>query len=903
MFIEELTVRGYGRLKNFRIESGPGLNVVFGAHETGKSSVGNCIRDLLLGPGRWDEEGQGPRWPDARPWEGGSFQARVRYRLDGGESYTLQRDFDEGTCRVRDNDAGAEIPMDDTGGIAPGVRPPQPLRWASSVPQATPVASGAELAAAGVSDNGAISAEQRQAEWLQTQEGELRARLEDTQACAARAEEGVREAAYSFRKAQAMLLSTKLDQAREVLRGQAQLRPRLQAVERFGGMQLEQRDQVLRNQGRLEALDVEIGDMRRSLESLQEVRKSVGARLSTFEKFFLVTPADLEAVKSLKVVDTVSPTHLEEKKRNIEGFRHKDADISVRLNDISGRFTDFASDEEFESRIGALEKDVSRSELLASRIADLRESERRLQARQGTGRRFVMWGILAVAAAVLLAFLARRFEPDAGWAAVISGAIAVGCFALKLREDRASVDLNAAAQRTHDEVERMRVSVDQGRDGLRAIFEKCRVTTIKDLRSSYREFRALQRDLATVRAYIWNLERDIEAGQSTQQMETPRVLVDCGVISEWEPVTPRAVSSFLENFRKFQVIQEEEEGLKRRIHELMRDLDERREEEEKLKIRQTALLRDMGVSALEELDWALAGRQEYEKLKAQGSALDERLTSVLPGMTVEEAQATLDDALRSVRAFEERQSVRPTVQPERADEYRGRLEQMQELLATVSGEVAALEEQIATLAQRMRPCEQPSSADSSTRAVAAAMRPGGGDVGSTGGGVRLVAEAGVDVQPTVDSATGVIEQAYVAIMQQEIALRISSEKGRPVLQVRRPGTTAATPDSSGWMSPIALGRSASDLLQGLMHVALWAGPAATNLPLILENPFTRLDEPRLQRALQWLHEATARGQIYFLTSEEKARDVVRNLLKDRDAIVFEAFEGDLEIVAGAAPVA
>jgi len=854
MFIEELTVRGYGRLKDFRIESAKGLNCIYGANETGKSSVGNCLRDLLLGPGRWDDEVQGPRAPEARPWDGGMFQARVRYVLEDGTSYTVQRDFEAGTIRARDNNAQAEVPLDDPGGPAPGARPPEPLALGAASPEAAPP----------VDDEARLTLDS-----LTLAERDVRQKIEETAARLTPLQEEASRHEYVFRKSQMLGYTERLDQARNHERALASLRPRLLAVERFANMNTDSRDVVVRNQQRLESLDAEMGDIRKNLESLQEVRKSVGQKLTIYERFFTISQKEIETIKALNLAEGLWPAALEEKQRNIEGFRVKDADISARLAGIGDRFVDFKSDEEFESRIGGLEKEIARTEVLFSRVSDLKENEKKIAERAVTARRFLGWTAIMALLTGVLAWVAMETNPLIWWVVGLTVCMTGGCLYLKVREDRAAAEVTLASERIGGEVERMRGTVDKARDEMRGIFDKCRVTTIKDLRTAYREYRALQRDLATVRAYIWNLEREIEAGRARedQSAQTPRVLVECGVISEWEPVTPRAISDFLEKLRTFQAIHEEEDGLKRRIHELMRDLDEKREEEERLKVRQSAALREMGLTSIAELEWALTGRAEFEKLSAQATELDEKVLAAMRGATREQAQNRIHDALAVVRKFEQAGEVTDRrVDPGRMDEYELRTQQAQDVVGRVKSELAALEGQLEQIRQRMRPLEPPAA------------------------GAATV--AGDLVTRTVHH----LEQAYETITQQPITLRLIEEKGNPVLQVKRPGAALDT-----WMAPIALGRSASDLLHGLLLVERAVSFGST-LPLIMENPFTRLDVERRGRALEWLLELSRGRQIFFFTSQEESRDALRTIMQASGRRYTETIEGEFEILgASAAP--
>ncbi len=100
-----LWLDGYGRFSDHRIELRPGLQVILGPNEQGKSTIRNFISDMLYGQRR----GAQRNFEDAnelrRPWSGGErYAGRLVYVLDDKREIEVQRDFDKkrGTVAVFD---------------------------------------------------------------------------------------------------------------------------------------------------------------------------------------------------------------------------------------------------------------------------------------------------------------------------------------------------------------------------------------------------------------------------------------------------------------------------------------------------------------------------------------------------------------------------------------------------------------------------------------------------------------------------------------------------------------------------------------------------------------------------------------------------------------------------------
>ncbi|GMV91943.1 MAG: hypothetical protein AMXMBFR82_17210 [Candidatus Hydrogenedentota bacterium] len=96
MRLKQLWLDGYGRFTDRAIELAPGLQVILGPNEQGKTTVRCFVGDMLYGQKR---SAQQRLYDDSnelrRPWsEADTYGGRIVYELDGGREIEVQRNFD-----------------------------------------------------------------------------------------------------------------------------------------------------------------------------------------------------------------------------------------------------------------------------------------------------------------------------------------------------------------------------------------------------------------------------------------------------------------------------------------------------------------------------------------------------------------------------------------------------------------------------------------------------------------------------------------------------------------------------------------------------------------------------------------------------------------------------------------
>lgn len=112
--VNKLKINGFGRFSDRSFSLTPGLNVVFGGNEAGKSTIHSFIEAMLFGFGKANlakDEKQ-----KYRPWQVDSFGGEIEYTWSGGNVKVI-RDFNADKVKLIDcaNGEELEIPLNGNG--------------------------------------------------------------------------------------------------------------------------------------------------------------------------------------------------------------------------------------------------------------------------------------------------------------------------------------------------------------------------------------------------------------------------------------------------------------------------------------------------------------------------------------------------------------------------------------------------------------------------------------------------------------------------------------------------------------------------------------------------------------------------------------------------------------------
>lgn len=123
MIIRKLYISNFGKFKDNIIELKPGLNVIYGANEAGKSTIRSFIEGMLYGFKKADARRRS--FTDSRqryrPWLGSSYTGAIEYETDS-RVYRIERDFANDRINIYDATTGEDIGA--TCAILPGTREP-----------------------------------------------------------------------------------------------------------------------------------------------------------------------------------------------------------------------------------------------------------------------------------------------------------------------------------------------------------------------------------------------------------------------------------------------------------------------------------------------------------------------------------------------------------------------------------------------------------------------------------------------------------------------------------------------------------------------------------------------------------------------------------------------------------
>jgi uncharacterized protein YhaN len=109
--VESVHLHGFGRLAGRDFRFGPGLTIVHGPNEAGKSTLHAALSAALfglVGGGRRKREDTA-RIERFRPWDGGRYAATADIVTDGGRRIRVEWDFDRCRVAVVDAASGADV--------------------------------------------------------------------------------------------------------------------------------------------------------------------------------------------------------------------------------------------------------------------------------------------------------------------------------------------------------------------------------------------------------------------------------------------------------------------------------------------------------------------------------------------------------------------------------------------------------------------------------------------------------------------------------------------------------------------------------------------------------------------------------------------------------------------------
>lgn len=102
MEIAELILKHYGKFENHRMTLQPGINIIYGGNETGKTTIHSFVRSMFFGLNRArGKAARNDEYQVRQPWDTpGAFLGSMRIRVNG-EIYRIDRCFDRSTVPLQ----------------------------------------------------------------------------------------------------------------------------------------------------------------------------------------------------------------------------------------------------------------------------------------------------------------------------------------------------------------------------------------------------------------------------------------------------------------------------------------------------------------------------------------------------------------------------------------------------------------------------------------------------------------------------------------------------------------------------------------------------------------------------------------------------------------------------------
>lgn len=102
MKINGLKINSYGKIKNKDITLKDGINIIYGENERGKSTLLNCIVNLLYGTSKNKRGKDLSDYDRFKPWNSEEFSGKISYTLDNNDSFEVFREFGKKSPKIYD---------------------------------------------------------------------------------------------------------------------------------------------------------------------------------------------------------------------------------------------------------------------------------------------------------------------------------------------------------------------------------------------------------------------------------------------------------------------------------------------------------------------------------------------------------------------------------------------------------------------------------------------------------------------------------------------------------------------------------------------------------------------------------------------------------------------------------
>lgn len=104
MRLDSIDIQAFGKWNKMNIEFDPGINIVWGPNEAGKSTIQNFIKAMFYAPRSVSTNRS--EWQLIKkliPWQNDFMGGTLNYSLNSGETFRIERDFLKGSVKIFDS--------------------------------------------------------------------------------------------------------------------------------------------------------------------------------------------------------------------------------------------------------------------------------------------------------------------------------------------------------------------------------------------------------------------------------------------------------------------------------------------------------------------------------------------------------------------------------------------------------------------------------------------------------------------------------------------------------------------------------------------------------------------------------------------------------------------------------
>lgn len=119
MKLQQLKINQYGKLRDKEINLKDNINIIYGKNEAGKSTLLSFIINSFYGISKNKKGKEYSDFEKYEPWVGEDFSGKIKYQLDNGNIYEVQRDFKKKNPKIFNadqEDISKDFPIDKSAG-------------------------------------------------------------------------------------------------------------------------------------------------------------------------------------------------------------------------------------------------------------------------------------------------------------------------------------------------------------------------------------------------------------------------------------------------------------------------------------------------------------------------------------------------------------------------------------------------------------------------------------------------------------------------------------------------------------------------------------------------------------------------------------------------------------------